>query len=253
MVGHINVHLLKKVNFRYPLKPANVPEWEGKEKRDLDNFKNLMASLNYEMEKEVQTEEEKTKSSVELDSKLMKKTSNSTRKVYLEQTLNVERRKLFKGLKFFIGRENYRESLTLIIRSCGGEVSWPETVFPCSKYPEDDETITHQIVDRPNFQKKYLSRYYVQPQWVYDCLNAVTLKPVQPYFPGCALPPHVCPFLRDIEGWYVPPEEELLRKLLESTPAQKEQIFKDLAAQEKQKRECIYFCFECESANIFVC
>ena len=243
MVGHVNFHLLQKANFRYPLKPANVPDWEGKQKQDLDNFKNLMASLNYKMEKVVEeTEEEKEEKDEDkeisnLSSKLMKLTSNSTREAFLEQIQNLEKRKLFRGLKFFISRENNREGLTLIIRNCGGEVSWPQTVFPCSTYQEDDETITHQIVDRPNFQKKYLSRYYVQPQWVYDCLNAATLRPVQPYFPGAILPPHVCPFLRDIEGWYVPPEEELLRRLLNSTPDEKEKIFKELAAEEKQKSE----------------
>lgn len=66
---------------------------------------------------------------------------------------------LFKGLKFFINREVPRESVVFVIRSCGGEVSWDSTIFPGATYEENDETITHQIVDRPSVEKQHLSRY----------------------------------------------------------------------------------------------
>lgn len=46
----------------------------------------------------------------------------------------------------------------ILTRSCGGEVSWHKTVALGYSYQEDDETITHQIVDRPNVDKNYLSR-----------------------------------------------------------------------------------------------
>ena len=49
--------------------------------------------------------------------------------------------------------------LVLCLRSFGGEVSWHESVAAGATYPETDETITHQIVDRPNMDKQYLSRY----------------------------------------------------------------------------------------------
>ena len=67
---------------------------------------------------------------------------------------------LFKGLKFFVGREVPRESVVFIIRSCDGQVSWDSTLFPGATYDETDETITHQIVDRPTVEKQYLSRYF---------------------------------------------------------------------------------------------
>ena len=65
---------------------------------------------------------------------------------------------LFKGLKFFISREVPRESVSFIIRSCEGEISWDATIFPGATYDETDESITHQIVDRPIVDKQYLSR-----------------------------------------------------------------------------------------------
>lgn len=41
-----------------------------------------------------------------------------------------------------------------------------------------------QIVDRPTQGHKFLSREYVQPQWIYDCVNARILLPVEEYVVG---------------------------------------------------------------------
>ena len=51
------------------------------------------------------------------------------------------------------------EYIILFHRSFGGEVSWHESVAVGATYPESDEKITHQIVDRPSMDKQYLSRY----------------------------------------------------------------------------------------------
>lgn len=117
---------------------------------------------------------------------------------------------LFKGLKFFLNREVPREALVFIIRSFGGEVSWDYTVAVGSTFQETDESITHQIVDRPKLPRQYLSRYYIQPQWVFDCINAKMLLPMEDYFPGAVLPPHLSPFVEEQEGEYVPPEKQAL-------------------------------------------
>ena len=65
---------------------------------------------------------------------------------------------LFKGLKFFLGREVPREQFVLAIKSFSGQVSWDKTTALGSTYQEDDETITHQVVDRPIVTKPYINR-----------------------------------------------------------------------------------------------
>jgi pescadillo protein len=65
---------------------------------------------------------------------------------------------LFKGLKFFINREVPREPVVFTIRCFGGEVSWDKLLFVGATFDESDESITHQIVDRPSMGKQYISR-----------------------------------------------------------------------------------------------
>ncbi|XP_030759375.1 pescadillo homolog [Sitophilus oryzae] len=118
---------------------------------------------------------------------------------------------LFKGLKFYLNREVPREPLVFIIRCFGGEVSWDKTLFVGATFDENDESITHHIVDRPSVSKQYISRYYVQPQWVFDSVNARDLLPVNKYFMGEVLPPHLSPFIdKDRDQQYIPPEERAL-------------------------------------------
>ncbi|XP_041642491.1 pescadillo [Cheilinus undulatus] len=141
-----------------------------------------------------------------------------------EQKQQEAQRKLFVGLKFFLNRESPRESLAFIIRCFGGEVSWDKSVCIGSTYEVTDETITHQIVDRPNIEKQYINRYYIQPQWVYDCVNAKILLPVEDYFLGLTLPPHLSPFVEEKDGDYVPPEKLKIMALQRGeTPANEEE------------------------------
>lgn len=126
------------------------------------------------------------------------------------QSLN-KLKTLFKGLKFFLNREVPREPLTFIIRCFGGKVSWDSTMFVGSTFEESDETITHQIVDRPSMDKQHISRDYVQPQWVFDSVNQRRLLPTNKYFIGAVLPPHLSPFTSG-KTRYVPPEELAMRK-----------------------------------------
>ena len=125
----------------------------------------------------------------------------------------VKLQNLFKGLKFFLNREVPRESLVFVIRSFGGTVSWDKNLYSGATFDEDDQTITHQIVDREEITNKILNRYYIQPQWVYDSVNARLLLPVENYFIGEVLPPHLSPFIEESPSDYVPPEKEALLKL----------------------------------------
>lgn len=114
---------------------------------------------------------------------------------------------LFKDRKFFINREVPLESLCFVIRSFSGEVSWDKNYFPGATFDENDESITHQIVDRASISTQYMNRHYIQPQWVFDCVNARRLLPVQNYFIGVKLPSHLSPFVEEKPGDYVPPEK----------------------------------------------
>jgi len=71
-----------------------------------------------------------------------------------ERIQSLQKRKtLFAGLNFFLNREVPKESLTLIIRSCGGSVSWDGC--PASKFNASSDLVTHQIVDR-NMDSKFV-------------------------------------------------------------------------------------------------
>lgn len=56
-------------------------------------------------------------------------------------------------------------------------------------------------------------RYYIQPQWIYDCVNFRQLLPVEDYFIGASLPPHISPFVTERPGDYIPPERQMLLAL----------------------------------------
>lgn len=66
---------------------------------------------------------------------------------------------LFNGTKIFLNREVPREPLVFILRCFGAEVSWSKLLFVGATFDESDESITHQIIDRPSIEKQYLSRW----------------------------------------------------------------------------------------------
>jgi len=130
------------------------------------------------------------------------------------QLLNGKKLKnLFKGLKFFLNREIPREPFVFAVKAFSGEVSWDKITGLGSTFQENDPTITHQIVDRPVAGQMYINRVYVQPQWVFDCINENMILPVDDYLPGAILPPHLSPFVEIKEGDYVPPEKQRLIKM----------------------------------------
>jgi len=107
--------------------------------------------------------------------------------------------------------------LLFIIPAFGGIVSWEGEGAP---YKEADQSITHQIVDRPTQGHIFLSREYVQPQWVFDCVNARIILPSEDYMVGRVPPPHLSPFVDNEAEGYIPEYAETIKRL--QAPARNE-------------------------------
>lgn len=115
---------------------------------------------------------------------------------------------LFANDVVFISREVQRTPFDFILRSLGcTKVGWEvplgddsadlTKVIKCS-----DPSVTIQLVDRPNIVAEFAGRIYVQPQYIFDCLNAGTKLPIERYLPGAKLPAHVSPFVDDDKEGY---------------------------------------------------
>jgi pescadillo protein len=160
-----------------------------------------------------------------------------------------ESKRLMSGLIVLISREVTREPVELILRSLGAVVCWSGSGSP---FAECDSRITHQIVDRPlEGLSLRANRQYVQPQWVFDSLNANECMPTTEYSPGKPLPPHKSPFVVELKDSVeedaqkgVDEKQELAkmvmsnkkRKLLERIEA-KQRKDKDEAAKLLAKRQ----------------
>jgi pescadillo protein len=116
---------------------------------------------------------------------------------------------LFANHYFWISREVPLYLTKFIIRACGGTVGWTELAGPGSPIKENDSRITIVITDRPAVIDPVQGREYLQPQWIYDCINANKLVKTSGYHPGEALPPHLSPFVVAGEDDYSPHEVEV--------------------------------------------
>ncbi|KAM0943637.1 putative BRCT domain-containing protein [Dioscorea sansibarensis] len=117
---------------------------------------------------------------------------------------------LFKNMKFFLSREVPRESLLFVIPAFGGVVSWDGDGSPFS---EADEISRIRLLIGQSQGHLFLSRVYVQPQWVYDCVNARMILPTEPYAVGRVPPPHLSPFVDNEAEGYVPEYAETIKRL----------------------------------------
>ncbi|XP_014483595.1 PREDICTED: pescadillo homolog [Dinoponera quadriceps] len=210
MLGFVNYRLYHSLNLHYPPKFTNIGNLE-KALVDEEAFASeRISALNVSLvslnpSQAVQDEETEIDNfSNEADSSKMEAARVEAEKIRKLKTL-------FSGKKIFINREVPREPLVFIIRCFGGEVSWNKSLFIGATFDEEDETITHQIVDRPQMDKQYISRFYVQPQWIFDSVNSKELLPVEKYLMGAVLPPHLSPFTdAQQDQTYIPPEERAL-------------------------------------------
>lgn len=143
---------------------------------------------------------------------------------------------LFSPFTFYISRETPRQPLEFLLRAFGcRRVGWDATLGPGAFLNnESDPTITHQIVDRPLLPMaptidsaeqssvmdentatitgtskvkpgcRVPGRIYIQPQWIWDCINEVKLLRTDLYAPGAILPPHLSPWVKPTRGQYDP-------------------------------------------------
>ncbi len=68
-------------------------------------------------------------------------------------------------------------------------------------------------MDRPSQGHKFLSRQYVQPQWVFDSANFRVLAKAELYAVGMVPPPHLSPFVQNEQEGYVPDYLQTMLKL----------------------------------------
>lgn len=144
----------------------------------------------------------------------------------------IEAAKLFSSFSFFLSRETPRQPLEFILRAFGCKrIGWDAVLGDGAfMHDESDPSITHQIVDRPplvpigsaevSAQNKEVAndgamhvsrpgdrvpgRIYIQPQWVWDCVNQAKLLRPDLYAPGATLPPHLSPWVKATKGVYDP-------------------------------------------------
>merc|ERR1712141_569727 len=218
MLGFINFQLYHTMNLHYPPQLINIENNNNNEKdkgfcQDVDVDSEILAALTSNITSSVVQPAEETEYD-EFPAEPGSKEEEMQKELKENEKKTEEVKSLFKKMRFYISREVPREASVFLIRCFGGEVSWDPTVGMGSTFEEADETITHQIVDRPTItSRRVISRSYVQPQWVFDCVNAQCLLPLDEYVPGAVLPPHLSPFVEEKADDYIPPErKEILRR-----------------------------------------
>ncbi|KAG5866386.1 hypothetical protein JTB14_021525 [Gonioctena quinquepunctata] len=239
MLGFVNFRIYHSLNMIYPPKFSAITQGDSEKLLvDEDVFiSERVAALNLSISKSTN---ESAEEDLEIDSfEAADGDAEKIEEVKREAEKIQKLKTLFKGLKFFLNREVPREPLVFIIRCFGGEVSWDKTLFVGSTFDDNDESITHHIVDRPSMEKQFISRYYIQPQWVFDSINARELLPVNKYFMGEILPPHLSPFIdKERDQQYIPPEARALYDESElEQQHQKDKKIEDGGEEEEEKSE----------------
>nr|XP_033321838.1 pescadillo homolog [Megalopta genalis] len=211
MLGFVNFRLYHTLNLYYPPKLTSS---ENNEKVLVDEevyVAERISALNVPLTTLDPTVQNVEDEELDIDQFATDGDTTKVEEAKVEAEKIKKLKTLFKGLKVFLNREVPREPLVFVLRCFGADVSWDKLLFVGATFDETDETITHHIVDRPSMTKQYISRYYVQPQWVFDSLNARELLPVEKYLMGCVLPPHLSPFSNSRhDQTYIPPEARAL-------------------------------------------
>ncbi|KAF2815510.1 uncharacterized protein BDZ99DRAFT_506552 [Mytilinidion resinicola] len=184
------------------------------------------------------------------------------------QATGVETSTLFSPFTIYLSRETPRQPLEFLLKAFGCKrVGW-DSILGDGAFTtnELDPAITHQIVDRPPLPRESLpavpdaapatagegadakpavgwprstvpGRTYVQPQWVWDCVNQGKLQRPDLYSPGATLPPHLSPWVKPKKGQYdptAPLAEQELEGEAEEFEEEEEQIENGQEAEESE-------------------
>lgn len=120
-----------------------------------------------------------------------------------------------------------------------------------------------KIVDRDCDKSKLkANREYIQPQWVFDSINAGILLPYHEYAHDAALPPHISPFSNDALKGYIPKQREHLDKLIAQDQTGKKPL-KEEGDKDEVEGESKYIgewaedeedvCFDCLHNCLYYC
>lgn len=215
-----------------------------------DKVDSVVKNANLDQEQEEQQEEEEEENNDGID-KFEPAAPEADALPQPDMSAN-EAATLFAPFTFFISREAPRGPLEFILRAFGCKrIGWdPVLGDGAFTTDESDPRITHQIVDRPALPESSLpaipdapqdgavqkikpgtrvpGRIYVQPQWVWDCINEGKLLRPDLYAPGATLPPHLSPWVKPGKGQYDP-----RRSLAE----QEEEGEAERAAEEEEEEE----------------
>lgn len=140
--------------------------------------------------------------------------------------------KVFKDMKFFISREVPFGPLHFVARCGGAQVGWEGEGSPF----DAEGDVTHFIVDRPlEHLKMREGCEYVQPQWILDSFNCKILLPVGDYAAGKVPPPHLSPFVDDVQEGYVPEQREVLNQLINQKKEEEVESDEEMSDTELEK------------------
>lgn len=218
VLGFVNFRLYHSLNLTYPPQLSTVTEAGEADMED------RVAALNQSLQRTVVEEDDENMDNIDsiavADEEKMKEAVH-------EREMKEKQSNLFKGLKFYLGREIPREPLVFMIRAVGGEVSWDSSVGVGATFPASDPSITHQVMDRDvsSVGEMVLGRFYIQPQWIFDSINRREKCREKDYALGETLPAHLSPFVSDRErrlGDYVPPEQRALEENIEEDEEEEE-------------------------------
>ncbi|PVU85885.1 hypothetical protein BB559_006773 [Furculomyces boomerangus] len=191
---------LKQIN-----EEENIEETPQEKKVDIEMKKKIETLA--EKIQSIENESTDTKDSMEIDRTLEdEKFTNDT-----DNQQSAFKSDLFKNFVFYLSREVPKYSLEFIIRSFGGKVCW-DGYFNGTRQPSvdaSDKRINLYVVDRPKVPPTLSGpkRVFIQPQFIYDSVNANVILSFDRYSVGKKLPPHLSPFVEYREGDYVPKQQ----------------------------------------------